>query len=432
MTNSMPSTTRLLEFPADAEPSGRDTLLARALKVFVGSAVRQIREEKELTDFEDSAAGAVFSLSPSAELRKAIKKRGFIHNHTFIALPSRGVPRWIVPTHSRNAIVAATQIYEPHKWVMRLLKRSFIGATKMGWTGLCYPKVLVATKDTLTLERLVSAVTSESKPVFALSVGRQAAVRKLTVQVMCPNGEILGYMKLPLTSAAAERVRNEARILQKLWTFPALRPHIPRLLYAGEWCGTYVLFQCPLQGARGPTSFTEMHRSLLQKLLAVHAVRMSGRSLIEGIGANWKQSVPWLGAEWERLGQEVLERASRDLEGKLLRCGLVHGDFAPWNTRVWDERLLLFDWESATWAAPASWDIFHFQVHASYFFRKNRKFEMPKREPYEEISFMLYLLNSVGQFLAEDNHVAVAHYKTLLIGAFQGRQAWVEEPAPAA
>ena len=95
----------------------------------------------------------------------------------------------------------------------------------------------------------------------------------------------------------------------------------------------------------------------------------------------------------------------------------MHGDFAPWNTRVGKERLLLFDWESATWEAPTSWDTFHFQMQASYFFRKNRKFQIPKLEPHEDISFMLYLLTSVGQFVAEDNHLAVAHCKNLLIGA---------------
>ena len=203
-------------------------------------------------------------------------------------------------------------------------------------------------------------------------------------------------MKLPLTNAAIERVRNEASILQRLWNFPALRPHIPRLLYAGDCSGTYVLFQGALQGARGPTTLDEIHRSFLQKLWDVHAVRMPGQSLIEVVAAKWERVVPRLGAEWERLGEEVLRRASRDLEGKTMRCGVMHGDFAPWNTRVLEERLLLFDWESATWEAPTSWDTFYFQVQASYSFRKNRRFQMPKRESNEEISFMLYLLNSVG------------------------------------
>ena len=143
----MPSTTPLLELKAGAEPFDTESLLTRALKVFVGSAVSPIRDETNLTNLNKSVSAAVFSLSPSAELGKAIRKKGYTHKHTFIAVPSSRVPRWLVPTQSRAAIVAATQIYEPHKWVMRLLKRSLIGVTKIGWTGWCFPNILVATTD---------------------------------------------------------------------------------------------------------------------------------------------------------------------------------------------------------------------------------------------------------------------------------------------
>lgn len=408
-----------------------ETLLTKILKVLVGPAACPIRNEKDLSDLDNGVPAAVFSLSTSAELAEVIRKKGYAHERTFFAVPSRRAPRWLVPAQSRCAILAATQMYTPHKWIARLLKRSLISMTKMGWNGWCCPKILVASKEMSDLERLVDAVTSESKPIFALSVGRQAAVRKLTIQVMRPNGDILGYMKCPLTTAAVERVRNEASILQRLWDFPALRPHIPRLLYAGDCGGTYVLFQCALQGAPGPTTLDAMHRSLLQKLWDVHVVRVPGQYVVEMLAAKWEGVVACLGAEWQRLGQEVLRRASRDLARKTLRCGLMHGDFAPWNTRVREEQLLLFDWESAMWEAPNSWDTFHFQVQASYFFRRNRRFQIPKRESNDEMSFMLYLLNSVGQFLAEENHIAVAHCKNLLIDAFQGRQAWVEEPASA-
>jgi hypothetical protein len=429
--DSMSSVMSPLKLHAGKEPFGMETLLARAVKVFVGSAVRLIRDQEGLDNLDDHASAAMISLSASAEQANAIKRKGYVHQHTFIAIPSSRVPRWLVPVQSRCAMLAAAQMYEPHKWMARALKGSVIGLTKIGWTGWSYPKILIATKDMSVLERLVHAVTSEPKPIFALSIGRQAAVRKLTVQVMRPNGDILGYMKLPLTNAAAERVRNEASILEHLWEFPALRPHIPRLLYAGNCNGTYVLFQCALQGARGPTALNEIHRSFLQKLWDVHIVRMPAERLIEAVAAKWKKVVPRLSTEWKQLGQEALRRASRDLEGKVLRAGVMHGDFAPWNTRVWDKRLLLFDWESATWEAPISWDTFHFQVQSSYFFGKRKKFQMPQRESYEDISFMLYLLNSARQFLEEDNHFAVANCKNLLIRAFQERWVSVGQSAPA-
>jgi hypothetical protein len=378
---------------------------------------------------DNDAPAAVFSSSSSTKLKEAIRKKGYLQQHTFLAVPSRRAPRWLVPIQSRYALLAATQMYEPHKWIMRLLKQSLIGVTKIGWTGWCCPHILVATKDMTALEQLVEAVTSEPAPLFALSVGRQAAVRKLTIQVMRPNGETLGYMKLPLTKAATERVRNEARVLERLWNFASLRPHIPRLLYAGDCNGTYVLFQRSLQGTRGPTTFTEMHRSFLEKMRAAHTIKVPGQNIIEAVATKWEAVAPVLGAEWEHLGQEVLRRANRELEGKTLRCGVMHGDFAPWNTRVWEERMLLFDWESSSWEAPISWDTFHFHVQALYSFGGNRAFQMPKREMNDEISFMLYLLNAVVQYLAEENQLAVSLCKTLLIRTFQGKQAWMSDPA---
>lgn len=413
------------------EPDCKEHLLGQVLSAFVGSTLHSIREASGLTDVARSALGGVV-LSPSADLERAVRRNGFTHTQKFIVIPSRRTPRWLIPAQGRPAMLAAMQIYEPHKSMARLLKKTLIGVTQRGWTNWFGPEILVATKGRSALEGLVDAVAAEPTPVFALSVGRQAAVRKLTVQVMRQNGDILGYIKLPLTEAATERVRNEASVLERLGTFPSLRPHIPRLLYAGNCNGTYVLFQGALQGTRGPTTLSAMHRSLLAKMQEVHTIRVPGQTVIHRVAVKWETVAPILGAEWEGLAQEALRRASRELEGKSLRCGVVHGDFAPWNTRVLGDRILLFDWESASWEAPTSWDTFHFHVQTSSSLRRNGICQLPKRESNDEISYLLYLLNSAVQFLAEENQSAVALCKTLLVKTLQGRQAWISEQAVAA
>ena len=93
----------------------------------------------------------------------------------------------------------------------------------------------------------------------------------------------------------------------------------------------------------------------------------------------------------------------------------MHGDFAPWNTRVRQDSLLSFDWESADWEAPRSWDIFHFRVLTSDSFKRNeREFTFPESSP-DDVLFMLYLLNSVCQLSEEGNLSAVHRRKSLLI-----------------
>lgn len=400
-----------------------DGPLRRALELFVGRSVAPVRSTRELAD--RSAPQVVVSLSPSHELKTLFKSKGYTHFHSFVAIPSHASPYFLLPNEHASRMLAAARIYQPHKWAPRITKQVLVRSMKVGWKGWWFPKILVASKNSLPLAVLVREVTGEAEPFFALSLGRQAAVRKLTVQVMRNRGEILGYLKLPLTSAATERVRNEAKVLERLSDFPELRQHIPHLLYAGNWCDGHVLFQSALEGERGPLAFNEVHKKFLQKLRDIHTVDAQVQTVIRRVSAKWEKAARNLGAEWEDLGQEALRRSAREMTGKTLRCGVMHGDFAPWNTRLVQKELLLFDWESADWASPIMWDIFHFQIQAAYFFRKVEGFQLPKGEVGDRISFMLFLLSSVCRFLEEENHEAILHHKKLLIGVFEGKQPWL-------
>ncbi len=94
----------------------------------------------------------------------------------------------------------------------------------------------------------------------------------------------------------------------------------------------------------------------------------------------------------------------------------MHGDFAPWNTRAREETLLVFDWESAEWEAPSSWDIFHFHVRTAIGLKKNGKVCIPANPDNRNAStYMLYLLNSVCEFVEEENQDAIVIYKNLLL-----------------
>jgi hypothetical protein len=281
--------------------------------------------------------------------------------------------------------------------------------------------VLVASKEPLPIEALVTGVTGERHPVFALSLGNRIAIQKLTVQVMRPDGEVLGYMKLPLNHNAIERIHHEANALERLWSFPELRPNIPKLLYAGQWDGGWILFQSPLQGEVGPTDFTRMHEEFLSILWNAQAVEKPGTSLVEQVGAKWGKTAPCLSTKWETLGAEVLRRAARDLERLTVRCGISHGDFAPWNTRVQRGRLLSFDWESTNWEAPTSWDIFHFDLQTEMSLKKHAKHSFPP--DYNVIRgtpYLLYLLSVVVRFFQEENWAAIAHCQELLVKQLDG------------
>jgi len=89
----MPSITTPLELHGGTKPFGMETLLDRAVKVFVGSAVCPIRDQKDVDNSDDRVSPAMFSLSPSTDQANAIKRKGYVHQHTFIAFPAHRAPR---------------------------------------------------------------------------------------------------------------------------------------------------------------------------------------------------------------------------------------------------------------------------------------------------------------------------------------------------
>ena len=404
--------------------------LARALGVFLGPAAAPVRSEQEVPEFAGVGMSPLFSLSPSSSLIKHLKREGYDHLRYFVALPSQRMPRWLLPVEDGSGMLPGTEIYLPHRWAPRMLKSMVIRMANLGYVSCLWPRVLLASKGPLRLETLVHEVTGEPHPLFALSLGRRAPVRKLTIQVMRPRAanntnrgqgekryDLLGYIKLPLADVAGERVRHEAATLERLWNFPSLRKHIPRLLYAGDWNDTYVLFQSPLQGDLGPTHLNGMHEKFLHLLWNAYRVERPGKTLIQKVGERWERIAPLLGGTWEELGREALLRATRVIGDKVLPFSVMHGDFAPWNTRVRDKELLLFDWESADWEAPTTWDMSHFEVLTSSSLGKNSGHYTVDAESGGTF-FMLYLLNSVCQFFEEENHEAIRFRQRLLTEQF--------------
>ena len=394
---------------------------SRAIGQFIAPDQRSALQCINKLCYPADPTAPVLILDPPKNVEFDLAGQGYTHIHYFVVLPSRNSPRWLLPLGDPRWSFMGAKIYTPYAPTARVVKGLLMGIIRTGWTGWARHRVLVASREPLPIEVLVSEVTGERHPIFALSLGNQPAVRKLTVQVMRQDGEILGYMKLPLTDLATEQVRHEGRALERLWNSPALRPHIPRLLHTGAWGESYALFQTAVPGKLGPTTFTRIHDDFLKILWDVHRVDKPGRSLSEEIGAKWEKVAPLLSTKWKELGQEVLRRSAQGLDRLTIPCGVSHGDFAPWNTRVQQGRLLLFDWESTDWEAPNSWDIFHFGFQTAVSLKKDLGRSFPSDHNLSrEGSYLLYLLSSVIQFLKEENPTAIDHCQALLVRQLGG------------
>jgi peptidoglycan/xylan/chitin deacetylase (PgdA/CDA1 family) len=384
------------------------------LELLLGTDVYMLRNGDYMAGYAPGALPPMLIPYRDSDLTYELRRKGYNRFRAFVVVPGHGTSRWVIPISTPKAMRAATEIYQPHKVAPRIGKRiaaELLRLKRENWLGV--PFLLASAADS-PLEGLIRDVTGERQPLFALSFGRRPEVQKLTAQVLNSSGDILGYIKLPLTEPATARVMNEARVLEHLSEFAALRPHVPRLLHAGKWSNSYLLFQSPLQGQPGPTTISNLHEAFFEALWSARRVQRSGRSLVESVSKRWENAVDLLDSKWVGLGQEALRRAAGVLDTRTIECGITHGDFAPWNTRTSDGCLLVFDWESAYWDAPLLWDMFHFGLQTAASSLQGKDFATPFTFS-GRATYLLYLLNSVIQFVEEKNPEAIEHRRRALV-----------------
>jgi len=288
------------------------------------------------------------------------KQAGYVDQMRFEALPSVASGRLLLPVDDLKRRIMGLEVYTPFAFKPRLLKSALSAANSFGLGLSTSRSLLIASKYPFPLRQLVCETLGEPQSITALSIGTPGAYRKLTIQVMKPDGRILGYVKMPLGGdLALARIRNEAKVVRMLASFPDLRAHVPRLLFDGDWQDRSLIFQSPLRGEAGPTTFGDRHRAFLRKLYASTQENLPGSRIVEEIGVAWNKVAREMGAKWSDLGAEVLRRAASCLEHEKVACAMSHGDFAPWNTRLQDGELAVFDWEFAS-TAPMGWDRYHF------------------------------------------------------------------------
>ena len=321
------------------------------------------------------------------------------NGRTYLALPSTRNPRWLLPLSSRRCLWRGLDLYTPYRTLGHVKKQLLRLAATAACAGLPVKKIRIPFDE---LEKLVRDILGVKEVVLAFSFGTPGKYRKATVQVMHLDGVVAGYLKLPLTEAALERVRRECATLETLARCPKLRNRIPRLLHAG-WSGqTYVLFQTGLPGKPGSTRFGVHHQTFLEGLSQARRTVKMGDAVVGLVASEVRDTLPRMGTEWQQLGVEMLEWADQWLTGRFVECGITHGDFAPWNTRE-DGHLFCFDWESARTDVPCCWDEFHFQTQVSALLKTSTTLDLDS--PTRPALYGLYLLSSACKLHEEGGEV---------------------------
>ncbi len=275
----------------------------------------------------------------------------------YLALPDgRG---YLLPPNSRKASVRGLSLYTPQKPKAKLLKSVLKVGLKTSLAQYYLPKINLNLQD---LEDHLAIIFGRRDFSLAVSLGTPGPQRKLVVQVITREGEVLGYVKIGWNEETKKLVKNEATILQQLQE-KALPFFVPRVLFAGKWQERFLCVQSPppQNVYPAPSEWTSLYEKVLKGM-----VSLSLKHLRIKESAFWKRLSDRVDQMEDGYWRHIIERS---MERVLSRWGeekfpfhLAHGDFAPWNAFLVDGNLYLYDWEYAFEEAPVGYDFFHFLV----------------------------------------------------------------------
>lgn len=207
-----------------------------------------------------------------------------------------------------------------------------------------------------------SHLTAPAASHVAAWRGSPGAQQKNSFVSIDSAGRGIFYCKLACSESADDGVRREAAMLRRLSEIDYVRNHVPTLLGEGasRQGRAYMVTDVAAQFAAA-RRFGEAHFDFLS-YLARHTCIWS--DITRGRDFAWmRQHVVRL-SNRNSILLSVLVTALSEVEfalsGKSIPLVICHGDFAPWNIRICNGTLYVFDWESAVDESNPIADVCHF------------------------------------------------------------------------
>ncbi|HZV62442.1 MAG TPA: phosphotransferase [Methylophilaceae bacterium] len=211
----------------------------------------------------------------------------------------------------------------------------------------------------------VSLAGKDGSPCPALYIGFPGPLQKLTLFCPSDNGELDKVTKVALTKSANPAIAREAHWLSTLAKVPEISPFLPRLLDEGTLaCGRNYLSMQALPKGVSSQRFDRRHRHFLQ-LLADYRPELTAWNHCgahQRLRERMQQALPLMDTQYQGLLQTVMDEVERDIGSLWLPTCLLHSDFAPWNVRVAEQHLYVFDWEYAEESGNPIQDFLHFHL----------------------------------------------------------------------
>jgi hypothetical protein len=209
-----------------------------------------------------------------------------------------------------------------------------------------------------------------SQERLALYYGSPGPLRKLTIYSSSADRSVI---KVALQPPADEMISNERKFLALLAEHRIGVDFVPTLLGHGQLSsGRRFVRTSVLPSGRRESRFGPMHRSFLTELYA-HRSDVNGWAR----GRSYRSLQTQFAAIRNQLDDAscaLLDAVLGDiavLSGSepVAEC-IVHGDFAPWNIAVTNDRLWVFDWENAVKRGNPLHDFLHFHLISEALLRR--------------------------------------------------------------
>lgn len=301
-----------------------------------------------------------FSASPVS-----LQDAGLAIVSRYAGLPARQ-PRLFVPLRSPALTYKGVSFYVPGR---RRAQLAWAGLGFLVRNGIQKPFfrnviTLCSKRDRLhPKDDLISFLGKRlGYPVadIAMYVGSGSPQRKMTVLAMAANGGQDVVVKIADTESARLALERETKALRQLADSP-LAGQAPAIFFEELWHGYLVQAQqkCPFPPNKQIPILTPIHMAFLTKLtkLGRQTLPISQTSVYQGIRDALGSEADWIPSYVQRIAGRVL---SDRFSGSPIVCHRTHGDFAPWNLRLYRGQIMAYDWEDTDPRGAAFTDIFHF------------------------------------------------------------------------
>jgi hypothetical protein len=282
----------------------------------------------------------------------------------YLVVPDARRPKLLVPSGSRRVAAAAVRRYaEPQSRSAKLKRDAVVAAVRTGASAvLLRDRVRVTGPFSSSIDGYLSEQLGRELSV-SVHIGPARANRKPVLQLIGPEGDTFGFVKLGTGPLTKQLVQAETAALNELAGCGLTGLTAPRVLHAGEWRGLQVLVQSalPVWLPRAPLTQRRLVAAMLD--IAGCCGYTSGPLDESGYWAQLRGRLAAVGDRSEGAGlgaaAELLVKHAGDT---VFRYGAWHGDWAPWNMANLADGLLVWDWERFTTGVPMGFDAIHHEL----------------------------------------------------------------------